>query len=108
MGLGLPAGLRRCGISSNRDLFRSFCCTATCSIPSLLPDRPGSRGMLSLSAFLDEVMFEKYDVILHYDRGKGIRATRGGGGLGGVAEAGARGPGFQHRASCASPARPWS
>ena len=32
---------------------------------------------LSLSAFLDEVMFEKYDVILHYDRGKGIRATRG-------------------------------
>jgi AAA+ superfamily predicted ATPase len=33
--------------------------------------------LLSLSAFLDEVMFEKYDVILHYDRGKGIRATRG-------------------------------
>ncbi len=32
---------------------------------------------LSLGAFLDEVMFEKYDVILHYDRGKGIRATRG-------------------------------
>ena len=34
--------------------------------------------LLSLSAFLDDVMFEKYDVILHYDRGKGIRATRGG------------------------------
>jgi AAA+ superfamily predicted ATPase len=33
--------------------------------------------MLSLGVFLDEVMFEKYDVILHYDRGKGIRATRG-------------------------------
>jgi hypothetical protein len=33
--------------------------------------------LLSLSAFLDEVMFEKYEVILHYDRGKGIRATRG-------------------------------
>ena len=33
--------------------------------------------MLSLGAFLDEVMFEKYEVILHYDRGKGIRATRG-------------------------------
>ena len=34
--------------------------------------------LLSLGSFLDEVMFEKYEVILHYDRGKGIRATRGG------------------------------
>jgi AAA+ superfamily predicted ATPase len=33
--------------------------------------------LLALSAFLDEVMFEKYDVVLHYDRGKGIRAIRG-------------------------------
>jgi len=40
------------------------------------PGVPESR-MLSLSAFLDEVMFEAYEVILHYDRGKGIRATRG-------------------------------
>ena len=40
------------------------------------PGVPESR-MLSLSAFLDEVMFESYEVILHYDRGKGIRATRG-------------------------------
>jgi AAA+ superfamily predicted ATPase len=40
------------------------------------PDLPEPR-LLSLSAFLDEVMFEKYDVILHYDRGKGIRAIRG-------------------------------
>jgi AAA+ superfamily predicted ATPase len=40
------------------------------------PGIPESR-MLSLSAFLDEVMFEAYEVILHYDRGKGIRATRG-------------------------------
>ncbi len=38
---------------------------------------PAGRRLLSLSAFLDEVMFEKYDVVLHYDRGKGIRATRG-------------------------------
>ena len=40
---------------------------------------PGSTEprMLSLGAFLDDVMFEKYDVILHYDRGRGIRATRG-------------------------------
>ena len=40
------------------------------------PGIPDSR-LLSLSAFLDEVMFEQYEVILHYDRGKGIRATRG-------------------------------
>ena len=39
---------------------------------------PGSSGeprQLSLNAFLDEVMFEKYDIILHYDRGKGIRGS---------------------------------
>jgi AAA+ superfamily predicted ATPase len=40
------------------------------------PGIPEAR-MLSLSTFLDEVMFEQYEVILHYDRGKGIRATRG-------------------------------
>jgi hypothetical protein len=40
------------------------------------PGVPEPR-MLSLRAFLDEVMFEQYEVILHYDRGKGIRATRG-------------------------------
>ncbi len=38
---------------------------------------PSGRRFLSLRSFLDEVMFEKYDVVLHYDRGKGIRATRG-------------------------------
>jgi AAA+ superfamily predicted ATPase len=40
---------------------------------------PGPSGprLLSLKSFFDEVMFEKYDVVLHYDRGKGIRATRG-------------------------------
>jgi AAA+ superfamily predicted ATPase len=40
------------------------------------PGQPEPR-QLSLGSFLDEVMFEKYEVILHYDRGKGIRATRG-------------------------------
>ncbi len=38
---------------------------------------PSEPRTLSLGTFLDEVMFEKYDVILHYDRGKGIRALRG-------------------------------
>ncbi len=32
---------------------------------------------LSLKSFLDEVMFENYDVVLQYDRSKGIRPTKG-------------------------------
>jgi hypothetical protein len=38
--------------------------------------RSGPR-VLPLKTFLDQVMFDTYDVVLHYDRGKGIRATRG-------------------------------
>jgi AAA+ superfamily predicted ATPase len=38
---------------------------------------PSGPKLLPLRSFLDEVMFESYDVVLHYDRGKGIRATRG-------------------------------
>ncbi len=32
----------------------------------------------SLNEYLSEVLFAGYDVILHYDRGKGIRASKGG------------------------------
>jgi AAA+ superfamily predicted ATPase len=39
---------------------------------------PPKRRLLSVKSFLDEVMFETYDIVLQYDRGKGIRATRGG------------------------------
>jgi AAA+ superfamily predicted ATPase len=38
--------------------------------------RSGPR-LLPLKVFLDQVMFDTYDVVLHYDRGKGIRATKG-------------------------------
>jgi len=41
---------------------------------------PGGRNatrMLPLKDFLNEVMFESYDVVLQYDRGKGIRAAKG-------------------------------
>ncbi len=37
----------------------------------------GSGGV-PLMKFLDDVIFETYDVVLHYNRGRGIRATRGG------------------------------
>lgn len=36
------------------------------------------RRLLPLRNFLDEVMFSAYDVVLHYDRSRGIRASRGG------------------------------
>jgi hypothetical protein len=35
------------------------------------------RRLLSLKAFLSSVMFESYDVVLEYDRGRGIRLTKG-------------------------------
>jgi AAA+ superfamily predicted ATPase len=36
------------------------------------------RRLLSLKAFLHTVMFENYDTVLEYDRGRGIRAIKGG------------------------------
>jgi len=64
-----------------RDLFKSgsvsqFLLHGNVFDTVITPGLPEPR-LLSLGAFLDEVMFEKYEVILHYDRGKGIRATRG-------------------------------
>ncbi|MCB1054283.1 MAG: ATP-binding protein, partial [Acidobacteria bacterium] len=38
----------------------------------------GARRYLSLPAFLTEVMFEPFDVVLHYDRGRGVRVKKGG------------------------------
>jgi hypothetical protein len=35
------------------------------------------RRLLSLKAFLKTVMFESYEVVLEYDRGRGIRLTKG-------------------------------
>lgn len=39
---------------------------------------PDGKRLLSLQEFLDEVMFPNYDVVLRYDRGRGMRVTRGG------------------------------
>jgi AAA+ superfamily predicted ATPase len=68
-------------VEEMRDLFKSgsvsqFLLHGNVLDTVMTPD-VGAPRMLSLSTFLDEVMFEKYEVILHYDRGKGIRATRG-------------------------------
>src|SRR5262245_38694285 len=37
----------------------------------------GGRRLLSLRSFLKDVMFESYDVVLEYDRGRGIRLNKG-------------------------------
>lgn len=37
----------------------------------------GSVQFVSLKKFLDDVMLESYESILHYDRGKGIRVVKG-------------------------------
>lgn len=37
----------------------------------------GSRRLLSVRGFLKDVMFESYDVVLEYDRGRGIRLAKG-------------------------------
>jgi hypothetical protein len=37
----------------------------------------GARRLLSPKAFLREVMFANYDVVLEYDRGRGIRPVKG-------------------------------
>jgi ATPase family associated with various cellular activities (AAA) len=41
------------------------------------PDNGAGRRLLSVKAFLEEVMFESYDVVLKYDRGRGIHLTKG-------------------------------
>ncbi|MEM9557483.1 MAG: AAA family ATPase [Acidobacteriota bacterium] len=45
-------------------------------VPS--PRRPGAvPGHVSLRRFLTEAMFEPFDVVIHYDRGRGIRIEKG-------------------------------
>jgi AAA+ superfamily predicted ATPase len=42
------------------------------------PEVDGRRSFTSLRRFLTEVMFEPFDVVIHYDRGRGIRVPKGG------------------------------
>jgi hypothetical protein len=64
-----------------RDLFRSgsvaqFLIHGNIFDVVSIQDSGGPR-LLSLKAFLKDIMFESYDVVLEYDRGRGIRATKG-------------------------------
>ena len=64
-----------------RDLFRSGSVSQFIihgNIFDVVPaDTAAGRKLLPLKEFFDEVMFSTYDVVLQYDRGSGIRATRG-------------------------------
>ena len=42
------------------------------------PEIDGRPSFASLRRFLTEVMFEPFDVVIHYDRGRGIRVPKGG------------------------------
>jgi hypothetical protein len=60
-----------------RDLFRSGS-SAQFILHGNVFDFVRSDGALfALPAFLDEVMFKGYDVVLRYDRSRGVRAVRG-------------------------------
>lgn len=60
-----------------RDLFRSGSAAQFLIHGNVFDVVPHGGRMLSLPAFLDEVMFGSYDVVLRYDRSRGVRATRG-------------------------------
>ena len=60
-----------------RDLFRSGSVAQFILHGNVFDVVPHEGRQLSLRAFLDEVMFAGYDTVLHYDRSRGVRATRG-------------------------------
>jgi AAA+ superfamily predicted ATPase len=60
-----------------RDLFRSGSAAQFLLHGNVFDVVPGDGRLLSLPAFLEEVMFGSYDVVLRYDRSRGVRATRG-------------------------------
>jgi len=60
-----------------RDLFRSGSAAQFLLHGSIFDVVPHGGKLLSVSAFLEQVMFASYDVVLRYDRSRGVRATRG-------------------------------
>jgi hypothetical protein len=63
--------------STMRDLFRSGAAAQFLLHGNVFDVISGNGRLLSVPAFLDEVMFASYDVVLRYDRSRGARATRG-------------------------------
>jgi hypothetical protein len=61
-----------------RDLFRSGSAAQFILHGSVFDVVPHAGKLLSVPAFLEQIMFTSYDVVLRYDRSRGVRATRGG------------------------------
>jgi hypothetical protein len=60
-----------------RDLFRSGSAAQFVLHGNVFDVVPSGGRLLSVPAFLESVMFGSYDVVLRYDRSRGVRATRG-------------------------------
>jgi hypothetical protein len=60
-----------------RDLFRSGSVAQFLLHGNVFDVVPHGDRQLSLKVFLDEAMFSGYDTVLHYDRSRGVRATKG-------------------------------
>jgi hypothetical protein len=60
------------------DLFRSGSVAQFIIHGNIFDVVPSGGKLLPLKRFLEEVMFDGYEVVLTYDRGRGIRAARGG------------------------------
>jgi hypothetical protein len=61
-----------------RDLFRSGSAAQFLLHGNVFDVVSHADKLLSLPSFLEQVMFASYDVVLRYDRSRGVRATRGG------------------------------
>ena len=60
-----------------RDLFRSGSAAQFLLHGNVFDLVSTGAKMVTLPVFLDEIMFASYDVVLRYDRSRGVRATRG-------------------------------
>jgi AAA+ superfamily predicted ATPase len=67
-----PSWSRRMG-----DLFRSGSVAQFILHGNVFDLFPNGNRLVSLKTFLDEGMFASYDTVLHYDRSRGVRATKG-------------------------------
>jgi hypothetical protein len=60
-----------------RDLFRSGSSAQFLLHGNVFDVVPSGGKLLSVPAFLEQVMFANYDVVVRYDRSRGVRATKG-------------------------------
>jgi AAA+ superfamily predicted ATPase len=72
----LGAGLPRWA-AEMRDLFRSGSAAQFLLHGNVFDVVPSAGKLLSVPSFLEQMMFATYDVVLRYDRSRGVRATRG-------------------------------